>query len=100
MGPTKPVLDQTQWKDFQELVTTVELERPALVVARHGVDFLTAWHLQTHVVEEDAFQPVTETNYRAVYMLKENSSKAGANGQNAEEQVIFENKSFQLFRLK
>ncbi len=92
LGPTRPVLDQAQWKDFQHIVTTVQLERPALVVASHGVDFLTTWHLNTHFVEEDESQPQTHRTY----VLKENSSKVVANGKSADEQLIFENESFEL----
>lgn len=98
IGPTKPVFNDAELRDFNEMVTTVELVQPSLVVARHGVDFLVAWHLNTHVVEEDAFRSGEVDEYRGIYILKEWSSKAESPS-SMTQQMIFENNSFSLYRL-
>lgn len=100
VGPTPPVLNQTQLNDFKEMVSTVKLERPSIVVAQHGVDFLTAWYLNTHVAAVDVDISDTSNKYRAHYMLEQRDAYSGSKGLSSGGDIVFENESFTLSRIK
>jgi hypothetical protein len=73
-GPTPPVLTESQHEDFQEFVQAVQLPDNSVVVARHGMQFLTAWYLKVDVASETFFEESDLSDYSAVYLLIEESA--------------------------
>ena len=99
-GTTPPVLTASEWRDFRTLTAAVTLERPSIVVARHGLDFLTAWYLNTHVAGEDMVIADTDNTYNAHYILKKRQANATSTSGESDGVIIYENTSFTLTRTK
>jgi hypothetical protein len=99
-GATPPVLRQSEWQDFQVMVNTVTIEQPALVVAPHGINFLVAWYLNTHVAGEDVAVIDSTQQYRAHYVLAIRGSSAKTAQTNPRGSIVYENDTFMLSRTK
>jgi len=95
-GATSPVLRQSEWQDFQAMVNTVKLEQPSIVMARHGLDFLVAWYMRTHVADEEVTIIDTSNTYQAQYVLKDSKS-AHTHTQGI---IVYKNDTFTLSRIK
>jgi hypothetical protein len=94
LGPTPAVLTDKQWHDLKALSQAVELQKPSLVVATHGTDYLAAWQLRTDVSDDQFFNFALESGpYQGVYRIdRKPSTQSGP--------VIYSNESFNLVRLK
>ena len=58
--------------NFKQLVQQVDIPENSVIVARHGVQYLSAWHFETDVVLESYFETSDLSSYSAVFILVEN----------------------------
>jgi hypothetical protein len=77
VGAKKPVLSGTQYIDFETLTSEVQIPSNSIVVARHGLEYLIAWELQTDVVQDSSYQASDTSSYDGVYYLMEKRPDAG-----------------------
>ena len=82
-GPTPPVLTESKHENFQKFVQSVQLPENSIVVARHGMQFLTAWYLKVDVASEEFFEESDLSDYSSVYLLIEEDSGGASNKPNS-----------------
>ena len=68
----KIVFSDEKYSDFKQLVQQVDIPENSVIVARHGVQYLSAWHFETDVVLESYFETANLSSYSAVFILVEN----------------------------
>ena len=68
----KVVFSDEKYSDFKQLVQQVDIPDNSVIVARHGVQYLSAWHFETDVVLESYFETADLSSYSAVFILIEN----------------------------
>lgn len=68
----KIVFSDEKYSDFKQLVQQVDIPENSVIVARHGVQYLSAWHFETDVVLESYFETADLNSYSAVFILVEN----------------------------
>lgn len=68
----KIVFSDEKYSDFKQLVQQVDIPDNSVIVARHGVQYLSAWHFETDVVLESYFETADLSSYSAVFILVEN----------------------------
>ena len=68
----KVVFSDEKYSDFKQLVQQVEIPDNSVIVARHGVQYLSAWHFETDVVLESYYETADLNSYSAVFILVEN----------------------------
>ena len=68
----KIVFSDEKYSDFKQLVQQVDIPENSVIVARHGVQFLSAWHFETDVVLSGYFETADLNSYSAVFILVEN----------------------------
>lgn len=72
--PIKQVFSEEKYAQFKQLVQQVNIPKNSIIVARHGVEYLTAWHLKTDVVLDSYFETADLTSYSAIFILVETPS--------------------------
>ena len=85
-GPTPPVLSESRYSDFKEFAKTVDLPQNSIVVASHGMEFLSSWLLATDVASDAHYETSCLSSYSAIFLLvdkyvgvaSDKSSSAGA----------------------
>ena len=65
------------YKDLKVVAQEFDFPENSIVVARHGVEFLVAWNMEVHVVQETSYQDVNLDSYDAVYYLEQVGSGQG-----------------------
>lgn len=70
--PMKRVFAEESYTSFKQLAEQVDLPKNSVIAARHGVQYLTAWHFKADVVLDSYFEDADLTEYSAVYLLLEN----------------------------
>lgn len=65
--------------ELQELAACVEEPAQTLVVARHGLEWWTAWTLHTHIAQAQALKPEDWQRYKYVWFLEEKRGEMGMN---------------------
>jgi len=68
----KIVFSDEKYSEFKQLVQQVDIPENSVIVARHGVQYLSAWHFETDVVLESYFETADLSSYSAVFILVEN----------------------------
>ena len=68
----KIVFSDEKYSDFKQLVQQVDIPENSVIVARHGVQYLSAWHFETDVVLESYFETADLSSYSAVFILVDN----------------------------
>ena len=76
----KRVFSDQEYSDFKELATHVEISNNSVVVARHGVEYLSAWEFSTDVVLETYYESADLSSYDSVYYIQELHTFAPGNG--------------------
>jgi len=84
-GPTPPVLSESRYSDFKEFAKTVELPENSIVVASHGMEFLSSWLLVTDVASDAYYETSCLSSYSAIFLLIDKnvggaSDKAASSG--------------------
>jgi len=68
-GPTPPVLSESRYSDFKEFAKTVDLPQNSIVVASHGMEFLSSWLLATDVASDAYYETSCLSSYSAIFLL-------------------------------
>lgn len=69
MGAKSPAITEAEHRDL--ITTAAEFTFPenSLVVSRHGLEYLVAWEMNTHVIQEESYQVDELSAYDSVYLL-------------------------------
>ncbi len=70
-GLRQPIMTDEAYKDLKVVAQEFDFPENSIVVARHGVEFLVAWNMEVHVVQETSYQDVNLDSYDAVYYLEQ-----------------------------
>ena len=76
-GLRQPIMTDEAYKDLKVVAQEFDFPENSIVVARHGVEFLVAWNMEVHVVQETSYQDVNLDSYDAVYYLEQVGSSQG-----------------------
>jgi hypothetical protein len=76
-GLRQPIMTDEAYKDLKVVAQEFDFPENSIVVARHGVEFLVAWNMEVHVVQEASYQDVNLDSYDAVYYLEQVGSSQG-----------------------
>ena len=76
----KRVFSDQEYSDFKELVSNVEIPDNSIIVARHGVEYLSAWEFSTDVALDTYYESADLSSYDSVYYIQELKSLAPGNG--------------------
>ncbi|MFH1537555.1 MAG: hypothetical protein ABIH66_01255 [bacterium] len=70
MGRPKPtVIDQTEFENLKELNYVIENDKETIIIAKHGLEWWTAWALHTKVGQEKAIDKTLFEKYKNVIFL-------------------------------
>ena len=67
----RPIISVEAFDELRTLETRVTRPDRTLVVARHGLEWWTAWTLRTHVAQARAVRPADWSNYDTVLFIQE-----------------------------
>ena len=67
----KYVLTSEKYADFREMAAQVKIPDNSVIVARHGVEYLSAWEFNSDVALESYYESADLTSYSAVYYIQE-----------------------------
>jgi hypothetical protein len=70
----KPVITTQAADELRAMSSNISAPEKTLVVARHGLEWWTAWYLHTHIAHENAVTAADYKNFSNVYFLHQ---KAG-----------------------
>lgn len=73
---TKRVFSEERYADFKKLAKQVNLPPNSVIIARHGVQYLSAWHFKTDVVLDSYFEQSNLDSYSAQFLLIENQASS------------------------
>ena len=78
-GIQKSVFSDAQYVEFKKLVANVNIPSGSVIVARHGIEYLSAWEFSTDVALDTYYQSADLSSYTSVYYIEElNSGKQDA----------------------
>ena len=69
-GP-RTIISIEAWKELQSLATSIENPKDTLIVARHGLEWWTAWTLHTHIAQAQALTADDWTKYQHVWFIEQ-----------------------------
>ena len=69
-GP-RTIISLEAWQELQSLASSVEKPRETLIVARHGLEWWTAWTLHTHISQAQALTADDWTQYKHVWFIEQ-----------------------------
>lgn len=72
-----PIITEEAHAELKELAACVEEPAQTLVVARHGLEWWTAWTLHTHIAQAQALTPEDWQRYKYVWFLEEQRGGMG-----------------------
>ena len=67
----KQVFSDQEYSDFKDLAAHVEISSNSVIVARHGVEYLSAWEFSRDVVLETYYESADLRSYDSVYYIEE-----------------------------
>ena len=73
----RPILREDAYAELQTLAAKVANPGRTLIVARHGLEWWTAWTLHTHVAQDRALSADDWTKYASVLFLQEKGRGRG-----------------------
>lgn len=79
----KHVFSDREYADFKELAKHVENSGNSIIVARHGVEYLSAWEFDADVVLDTYYESADLSSYDSIYFIQElsKSEPAAKDGQ-------------------
>jgi len=72
-----PIITEQAQAELRSLAASVEEPTQTLVVARHGLEWWTAWSLHTHIAQAQALKVEDWQRYKYVWFLEEKTSGRG-----------------------
>ncbi len=94
----RPVLSDSVYASFKSLVSEIALPANSVVVASHGIEYLTAWEMKTDVLEETFYPDTDLSTYGSVYYMAR--KYPGGASQGVTGQVVAENSDFSLRKIR
>lgn len=94
-GAKRPVLSDAQYQEFKVLAKDAKLADNSVIVAAHGLEYLSAWQLKTHIVQDTFFDSTDLSGYSAVYAVEDKMHPSGYSGV-----LVFENDTFTLKKIR
>ena len=76
-GLRQPIITDAAYQDLKVVAQEFDFPDNSIVVARHGVEFLVAWNMGVHVVQETSYGDVNLDDYDAVFYLEQVASNQG-----------------------
>ncbi len=70
----QPVITLAAADELRSLADDISAPKKTLIVARHGLEWWTAWFLHTHIAHADALKDSDWQNYQQIFFLRQ---KAG-----------------------
>jgi hypothetical protein len=67
----RPIITVEAQRELQTLAASVEDPAHTLIVARHGLEWWTAWTLHTHIAQAQALKPEDWQRYRYVWFIEQ-----------------------------
>ncbi len=67
----RPVITLDAAKELQSLSAEISSPAKTLIVARHGLEWWTAWYLHTHIAHANTLTEADWKNFDAVYFLRQ-----------------------------
>ena len=67
----KPVITVQAAEELRAMSSQISAPAKTLVVARHGLEWWTAWYLHTHIAHENAVSATDWKNFDNVYFLRQ-----------------------------
>ena len=64
------IFTQKQYQDLKALSAEIKLPENSVVVAFHGLEFLTAWEFNSKVVVEDYYERADLRSYSSIYRMR------------------------------
>jgi hypothetical protein len=80
MGLKQSMISETQYSDLIKFSKEYKLPDNSIVVARHGLEFLVAWEMHTHVLQETSYSEEDLSAYSSVYYLESVGGMGGPMG--------------------
>lgn len=106
-NPKEPVIDQSAFENLKEMKFSIESGNEPIVIARHGLEWWTAWALHTKVSQDKAMDNAFFEKYKNVIFLIQING-FGNDGQRTpfhepaipkNSQMIFSSDYFRAFKL-
>ena len=66
----RPIISEAGLRELRSLAPLIAAPNKTLVVARHGIEWWTAWALHTHIAQVPALRSADWRNFEAVYFLR------------------------------
>ena len=76
----RPIISEAAYGELRELAATIEKPQRTLVVARHGLEWWTAWTLHTHISQARALTAADWKAYETVLFLEGGGGGPGGFG--------------------
>lgn len=73
MGLKEGMFSEAQYRDLIKFSKEYDLPENSIVVARHGLEFLVAWQMRTHVIQDTSYAEEDLSSYKAVFYLEGNN---------------------------
>ncbi len=77
LGAKPSAVTEAEYKDLVTASQEFSFPANSIVVARHGLEYLVAWQMKTHVIQEETYLEDDLSAYSAVYLLSTDSPAAG-----------------------
>ncbi len=72
-----PVISEAAWRELQSLAPRIANPKRTLGVARHGLEWWTAWTLHTHIAQPKALSAEDWKNYDGVLFIQSKGDGPG-----------------------
>ena len=69
VGAKASAITDAQYSDLKVASEQFSFPENSIVVARHGLEFLVAWEMNTHVIQEETYPEEDLSSYDSVYLL-------------------------------
>ncbi len=70
LGVKQPIITDAEYQNLLKVSEEFVFPENSVVVARHGIEFLVAWEMNTHVLQETSYADEDLSSYDAVYYLE------------------------------
>jgi len=67
----KRVFSDQEYSEFKDFASHVSIPSNSIIVARHGVEYLSAWEFSTDVVLDTYYESADLSSYSSVYYIQE-----------------------------
>ena len=67
----KRVFSNQEYSEFKDFASHVNIPSNSVIVARHGVEYLSAWEFSTDVVLDTYYESADLSSYSSVYYIQE-----------------------------